>query len=144
MRRISKITIIIGVIIGGLIVYGFVSSYISSYNYETRKQEYIAKQPTIIVTGIVQHWEPIDGPSYSMIPEEDIDFEINERRGIYLYGYDKLKPSLEGKRVMVSGKLIESYFDFQLETLGTAFGGDPSTAVILVSEIKILNKTGLE
>jgi hypothetical protein len=144
MKRIAKIAIITGVVVGGLIVYGFASSYIANYNYETSREAYIAKQSTINVTGIIQHWKPIDGPSYSVIPEENIDFEIDEHQGIFLYGYEKLNPSLKDKRVIVSGKLIESYVDFQLETLGGAFGGDPSTAVILVNEIIILNETGLE
>jgi len=139
MKKRYKIPIIIAIVIGGLIVYGFVSSYISNYNYITSREEYIANQPTISVNGIIQYWQPIDGPSYSIIPEEDIDFEINERRGIFLYGYGILSPSLEGKRVTVIGTLIESYVDFQLETLGTAFGGDPETATILVDKVEILN-----
>ncbi len=125
--------IIIGVVIGGLILYGALSNYIQNYNYEINKTEYLANQPTISVTGIIQYWQPIDGPSYSIIPEEDIDFEINEHRGIFLYG--QLSPSLEGKRVTVSGILIENYVDFQLKTLGGAFGGDPNTAVILVDKV---------
>ncbi len=133
MKKRYKIPIIIAIIIGGLIVYEFVSSYIENYNYITSREEYLAKQPTINVTGIIQHWQPIDGPAYSIIPEEDTDFEINEYRGIFLYG--QLNPSLEGKRVTVSGTLIESYVDFQLKTLGGAFGGDPDTALILVEDV---------
>jgi hypothetical protein len=121
------------VVIGGVISYGYFSNYIQNYNSEINKTKYLASQPTINVTGIIQHWEPIDGPSYSIIPEEDIDVEMNEYRGIFLYG--KLNPSLEGKRVTISGILIENYADFHSKTLGGAFGGDPHTATILVENV---------
>lgn len=133
MKTRFVVLIIIGVVIGGLILYGPLSNYIQNYNYKINKTEYLANQPTINVTGIIQYWQPIDGPSYSIIPEEDIDVDMDEYRGIFLYG--KLSPSLEGKRVTVSGILIENYGDFQLKTLGGAFGGDPNTAVILVEQV---------
>ncbi len=53
---------------------------------------------------------------------------------IFLYG--NLNSNLDGKRVIVTGKLIENYAEYQMSKHGVAIGGDPSTSVIFVTDIE--------
>jgi len=141
VKRASKIFLVIGIIIGGLIVNVFASDYIRNYDEQIRTEEYLSKQSTISVTGIIQYKQTDGWSFYSIMPEENVDFEINEFDGIYLSGFVKIEASPKDERVVVTGKLIENYEDFHKETLGRSFMGDPLTATILVDQIKTLDNT---
>ena len=91
--------------------------------------------PTIIVTGIISHWQPIDGPSYAIIPNENLDVPTDDGK-IYLYGNDILHPNLDGKEVTITGQIVENYAEFQASKHGAYLGGDPSTSAIFVTEIQ--------
>ncbi|QLH05195.1 hypothetical protein C5F49_07565 [Nitrosopumilus oxyclinae] len=132
----SSIAIIISITVMVIFVISQTNNYSENAEYKSKRTEYIENASTVTVTGILQHWKPIDGPSYAVIPEEEMNVNMNNGR-IFLYG-EKLSPSLHDKKVTVTGKLIESYVDFQLETLGMAFGGDPDSAAIFVSGIEII------
>lgn len=106
--------------------------------FESKNKAYMENAPSITITGVIQHWKPIDGPSYSIFPEEQIDVNMTYN-GIYLYG-EKLNSSLNSQKVKVSGKLIENYTAYKSETMGFYFGGDPNTAAIFVSDIEIIDE----
>lgn len=139
MKKRNKIILII---IAGVIAYLFIEPQISGQiwrmEFESKNKAYMENAPSINITGVIQHWKPIDGPSYSIFPEKQIDVNMTYN-GIYLYG-DKLNSSLNSKKVKVSGKLIENYVVYSLETKGFYFGGDPNTASIFVSDIEIIDK----
>ena len=89
--------------------------------------------PTITITGTISHWQPIDGPSYAITPEEDLTVPMDEGK-IYLYG-DILDESLDGKQVKITGKIVENYGEYRVSKYGgPSLGGDPSTSAIFVTD----------
>lgn len=115
-----------------------ISGQIWKMYYDDRREAYLENTPSITITGVIQHWNPIDGPSFSIIPEEQINVNMTYN-GIYLYG-EKLSSSLNSTKVKVSGKLIENYAAYGLETRGFVFAGDPAAAAILVDDVKIIDE----
>lgn len=126
------------VVISYLFIEPQISGHFSRMEFESKNNDYMENIPFITMVGVVQHWKPIDGPSYSIFPEEQIDVDMSYS-GIYLFG-EKLSSSLNSQKVKVSGKLIENYTAYRLETSGFIFGGDPNTAVIFVSDIEIIDE----
>ena len=92
----------------------------------------------ITVTGVISHWQPIDGPAFAITPENNLTIPMDNGR-IYLYG--NLNSNLDGKKVIVTGKIIENYAEYQTSKHGGAFGGDSSTSVIFVTEIGFVDES---
>lgn len=137
-KRTKIILIIIAVVIAYLFIEPQISGYIWRMDFESKNKDYMENAPSITMIGVIRSWTPIDGPSFSIFPEEQIDVDMTYD-GIYLYG-EKLSSSLNSQKVKVSGKLIENYTAYRLETSGFIFGGDPNTAVIFVSDIEIIDE----
>ncbi len=89
----------------------------------------------IEITGVINHWEPIDGPAYALISEEPVNAQVSNP-GIFLYG-DMLRPHMKDKTVTVKGTFIPNYVEYKASLGLRLFGGDPRTATILVDEIQI-------
>lgn len=134
------IWIIIPLILIGIVGSLFIASQTSQFQrdeIEDKNKTILETMPSITITGIIQHWQPIDGPSYSIIPEEKINVNMADNQ-IFLYG-EKLNSSLHDKKVKVTGKLIENYVEHSIAIGMPIFGGDPNTAVMFVSDIEIID-----
>jgi hypothetical protein len=138
VKRIVKVTIVVGIVIGILLAYPIWVMSVGPSVSKNLVSEYLAKQPIVNVTGTIDHWQPIDGPSYALIPEEELHLQLDNGR-LYLYG-DVLTDSLDEKRVTIIGTLIENFRDYKSATLKPIFGGDPNSAVIFVNDVKILQE----
>ena len=133
-----KIVIIgIAVAIGLMFLISQISAEINRNETKARISAYLEQQPTITITGVIDHWNPIDGPSFALVTDEKVDAEVGYR-GIYLYGKE-LDEHLEGKHVRIQGKLLKSYVEYAENTGIMYSGGSPTTATIIIEDIQILN-----
>jgi hypothetical protein len=122
-------------------------NYIPEYNgslggeIPSNDSEPLIESRHIEITGVINHWQPIDGPAYSLIIDEPINAQVSDM-GIFLYG-DMLRPYMKDQTVTIKGMLIPNYVEYQRSLGFSIMSGDPSTATILVDEIQIQQESKL-
>jgi len=127
------------VIITSMFIVSGLSKDIERNERNARVSAYLEQVPTINITGVIDRWKPIDGPSHALVPDEEIDFEMGYR-GIYLHGFNLSEDEdLDGKHVRIQGKLLENFVEYAKAVEIPYYGGSPTTATIIVEEIQILN-----
>lgn len=122
-------------------------NYIPEYNgslggeIPSDDSESLIESRHIEITGVINHWQPIDGPAYSLITDKPINAQVGDV-GIFLYG-DMLRPYMKDQTVTIKGTLIPNYVEYQRSLGFSMMSGDPSTATILVDEIQIQQESKL-
>lgn len=148
--KTSLLIIIVGAIIASSVIFVMVWNH-NNANQECSEdceieRRRIGDSPTtgidsgtstkyVELSGIIHHWQPEDGPAYSLITSEPINAQVNDV-GIFLYG-DVLRPHMKNEFAIVKGLLISNYVEYKRSLGLKIFGGDPYTATILVDEIQI-------
>lgn len=136
MRKIIKIAII-GIILA--LTFPFWGGDIYYAIGEYRATLYLENVPVVDVTGTLYNWQPIDGPSYAIIIDHEVEgLEAGTR--IFLRG-SEIHSHVGGEIIQVQGKFIEDYVQYKKSVGLPIFSGWGGT-VILVGDIKVIKSPG--
>lgn len=138
MRNIIKIVIPVGIIL--VLIFPFWGGGISDYIIQYSSTQYLENVPVVDVTGTLYNWQPVDGLSYSILIDHEVE-GIETGSKIYLSG-SKIYSHIGGEIIQVHGKFIENYIEYKKSAGMGIYGGDGDFPVIFVDGVTVIKSPG--
>lgn len=123
-----------------MLFFSFWSGNIYDDIIQYRSTLYLENVPVVDVIGTLYNWQPVDGFSYSILIDHEIE-GMESGSKIYLSG-SKIYSHIGGEIIQVHGKFIENYIEYKKSTGMGIYGGDEDSPVILVDELTVIKSPG--
>jgi len=138
VRKVIKISIPIAIIIA--LTFPFWGGEFYGDIIQFRATQYLENVPTVVVTGTLYNWQPVDGPSYAILIDQEVE-GVDAGSRIYLRG-SEIYGHIGGEIVQVKGKFIDDYIEYLSSAGMGILGGDEDSPVILVDDVTIIKSPG--